>query len=57
MGVWVTAEGDEPALIVPEYMRTAMEPPTWEDEPRFIELWMSTSPEMPPYPVQEDNPF
>ena len=54
-GVWETVEGDESALLVPEYMRTAMEPPTWEEEPRLIELWMSTSPEMPSYPVQQED--
>ena len=53
LGIWKGADGSEVALV-PKFI-TAMEPPTWDEEPRFVELWLSTSPEMPPYPVQEDD--
>ena len=54
LGIWEGADGSKVALV-PKFMFTAMEPPTWEEEPRFIELWMATSPEMPPYPTQEED--
>lgn len=54
LGIWEGADGSEVALV-PKFMLTAMEPPTWEEEPRFVELWLSTSPEMPPYPTQEED--
>ena len=54
-GAWMPVDCDEPPIFIPENMRTAMNPPKWDEEPRFVELWMTSSPEPSPFDVQEDD--
>ena len=44
-GMWEQLEGDDAPLLVPAFMHASINPPTWEREPLYIELWASHLPD------------